>query len=140
MFILDTNVLSEARRSECHPNVAAWIAAQTTGDLFISVISVLEIQRGISQVERQGDQPQAAVFTRWLEKFVLPTFAGRILSVDPTVARMAGRLQWPDANDFRDAVIAATCLVHGATAVTRNAKHFAGSGIQRIDPWEFVQT
>jgi predicted nucleic acid-binding protein len=137
MFILDTNVISEARKGNCHPGVAAWIAAQATEDLYISSITVLEIQRGISQAERQDDAPQAAVFTRWLDEFVLPTFAARILSVDHVVARMAGRLIWAGANDFRDPIIAATGLVYGATVVTRNSKHFQASGVLLINPWEY---
>jgi len=136
MFILDTNVISEARKSNCHPGVAAWVAAQITDDLYISAITVLEIQRGISQAERQGDAPQAAVFTRWLDEFVLPTFAGRILAADHAVARMAGRLKWADAQDFRDPMIAATALVHGATVATRNVRHFEGTGVQLVNPWE----
>jgi len=137
MFILDTNVISEARKSTCHPRVAAWIAGQVTDDLHISVITVLEIQRGISRVERQGDAPQAAVFTRWLDEFVLPTFAGRILVADHAVARIAGRLKWADARDFRDPLIAATALAHGATVATRNIRHFEGTGVQLVNPWEF---
>jgi len=137
MFILDTNVISEARKRNCHPGVAAWITAQDMDDLYISAITVLEIQRGISQTERQGDAPQAAVFTRWLDEFVLPTFNGRILAADHAVARIAGRLKWADARDLRDPVIAATALVHGATVATRNVRHFEGTGVQLVNPWEF---
>jgi predicted nucleic acid-binding protein len=137
MFVLDTNVISEARKSNCHPGVAAWITAQVTDDLYISAITVLEIQRGISQTERQGDAPQAAVFARWLDEFVLPTFAGRILPVDDAVARMTGRLKWADAKDFRDSMIAATALVHGAAVATRNVRHFEAAGVQLVNPWAF---
>jgi predicted nucleic acid-binding protein len=137
MIILDTNVISEARKSNCHPGVAAWMTAQVANELYLSVVSVLEIQRGISQAERQGDALRAAVFTRWLDEFVLPTFAGRILPVDSSEARMTGRLKWADAKDFRDPMIAATALVHGATVATRNVRHFEAVGVQLVNPWEF---
>jgi predicted nucleic acid-binding protein len=135
MLILDTNVVSEVRKSSCHPNVQAWMAAQATDTLYICAITVLEIQRGISQVALRGDEMQAAVLNRWLEDMVLPAFAGRILSIDHLVARRAARLTWADARDYRDPLIAATGLVHGATVVTRNIKHFEASGVQLVNPW-----
>jgi len=136
MLILDTNVVSEVRKSSCHPNVQAWMIAQATDTLYISAITVLEIQRGISQAALRGDEPQATVLNRWLEDMVLPTFAGRILPVDHLVARRAARLIWADARDYRDPLIAATGLVHGATVVTRNVKHFDMTGVQLVNPWE----
>lgn len=135
MLLLDTNVLSELRKSSCDPNVQAWMAAQPTDVLFISAITVLEIQRGISKAAQRGDELQAAVFNRWLEGQVLPAFAGRILPVDHEVARRAAKLQWADARDYRDPLIAAIGLVHGATVVTRNIKHFDAAGVQLLNPW-----
>ncbi|WP_038214827.1 PIN domain-containing protein [Xenophilus azovorans] len=136
MLLLDTNVISEVRKSTCHPNVQAWMAAQATDTLYISSITVLEIQRGISQLALRGDELQAAVLNRWLEDMVLPAFAGRILSVDHLVARRAARLTWADARDYRDPLIAATGLVNGATVVTRNIKHFDATGVQLLNPWD----
>ena len=138
MLLLDTNVVSEVRKSSCHPNVQAWMIAQATDALYISAITVLEIQRGISQAEQRGDGLQAGVFNRWLEDKVLPAFAGRILPVDHMVARRAAQLPWADARDYRDPLIAATGLVHGAAVVTRNIKHFETSGVQLVNPWEYT--
>ena len=76
-LILDTNVVSEARKSTCHPNVRAWLAAQANDDLFISSITVLEIQRGITQAAQRGDAHQATTLTRWLDELVLPAFENR---------------------------------------------------------------
>ncbi|HRL52631.1 type II toxin-antitoxin system VapC family toxin [Diaphorobacter sp. C33] len=138
MLILDTNVISEARKSTCHPNVRAWLAAQTTEYLYISAITVLEIQRGISLAAQRGDEAQAAVFNRWLEEMVLPAFAGRILPIDHVVARRSAKLQWVDSRDYRDPLIAATGLVHSAAVVTRNIKHFEATGVRLVNPWEFL--
>ena len=136
MLLLDTNVVSEIRKRTCDANVQAWMVAQATEMLYISAITVLEIQRGISLAAQRGDALQADVFLRWLEGQVLPAFAGRILPVDHNVARRAARLQWADTMDYRDPLIAATGLEHGATVVTRNTKHFEASGVQLLNPWE----
>lgn len=136
MQLLDTNVLSEVRKSSCHPTVKAWMAKQAADTIYISAITVLEIQRGITKAMQQGDEQKAQVFTRWLDDMVLPAFAGRILPIDHIVARKAAALFWPDPKDYRDALIAATGLVHGSTVVTRNVKHFVSSGVPLINPWE----
>lgn len=136
MLLLDTNVISEVRKSACDPKVRAWMAAQSTGSMYISAVSVLEIQRGISLLALRGDERQAAILNRWLEEMVLPAFDGRILPVDDLIARRAAQLPWADARDYRDPLIAATGLVHGAAIVTRNVKHFAAAGAKLIDPWE----
>jgi predicted nucleic acid-binding protein len=136
MLLLDTNVVSEVRKSSCHPNVQAWMATQPTDTLYICAITVLEIQRGISLAAQRGDELQATMLNRWLEDMVLPAFAGRILPVDYLVARRAAQLPWADARDYRDPIIAATGWVHGATVVTRNIKHFEASGVQLVNPWK----
>ena len=135
MLILDTNVVSEARKPSGNRNVKTWLSGQDGDEMYISSVTVLELQRGISQSEKRGDKPQAAMLTRWLDDMVLPTFAGRILPVDHAIARLAGRLAWPSATDFRDAVIAATAMVHDAIVVTRNISHFQKSGVQWVNPW-----
>jgi predicted nucleic acid-binding protein len=139
MLLLDTNVVSEVRKSSCNPNVQTWMAARATDTLYICAITVLEIQRGISLAAQRGDELQAAVLNRWLEDMVLPAFAGRILPIDHMVARRAAQLPWADARDYRDPLIAATGLVHGATVVTRNIKHFEASGVPLVNPWDLRQ-
>ena len=136
MLILDTNVVSEARKKNPDPHVRAWFSARNGDELYLSAVTVLEIQRGISKAEKRGDEPQAAVFTHWLDNAVLPAFAGRILPVDHLIARQAGRLQWANPNDYRDALIAATAIAHGAAVVTRNIRHFEATGVQLVNPWE----
>ncbi len=136
MLILDTNVVSEVRKSACDRNVQAWLAAQSTDQLYITAITVLEIQRGISLAAQRGDEAQAGVFNRWLEEMLLPAFAGRILPIDHIVARRAAKLRWADSRDYRDPLIAATGLVHGAAIVTRNTKHFETTGVRLLNPWE----
>ncbi|MDM0029896.1 type II toxin-antitoxin system VapC family toxin [Variovorax sp. J31P216] len=138
MLLLDTHVVSEVRKHSWHPNVKAGMIAQAAGTLYICAITVLEIQRGISLAAQRGDEPQAAILNRWLAKMVLPAFAGRILPVDHLVARRAARLTWVDAQAYRDPLIAAPGLVHGAAVVTRNIKHFEASGVHLVTPWEFV--
>jgi len=135
MYLLDTNVLSELRKVPAHPRVSAWVDAQVKATLFISAVSVLEIRRGIHKLEQRGDFAQAAIFTAWLQHQIQPAFAGRILSVDQDVALQAAVLPWPDSTDCRDALIAATALVHGATMVTRNVRHFDAMGVQIVNPW-----
>lgn len=135
MLLLDTNVISEVRKASCDANVRAWMIKQATDTLYISAITVLEIQRGIGLAAQRGDAAQAAVFTQWFESQVLPAFNGRILPVDHLVARKAAQLPWPDPRDYRDALIAATGLVHGATVVTRNVRHFEACGVPLLNPW-----
>jgi len=136
-WLLDTNVISEVRKSTGHPHVRAWMARQAPQELYLSAISVLEIQRGIAQTIQRGDVRQAEVITRWLQGRVLPAFAGRIVAMDHLIAQQAGNLPWPDARDFRDAVIAATALALRAAVVTRNVRHFEGAGVELVNPWEF---
>jgi len=136
MYLLDTNVLSELRKVPANPRVKNWVDAQDKATLFISAVSMLEIRRGIHKLELRGDLAQAAIFTAWLQRQIQPAFAGRILSIDQDVALRAAVLPWPDLNDYRDALIAATALVHGATVVTRNVRHFEGTGVQVVNPWE----
>jgi predicted nucleic acid-binding protein len=136
MYLLDTNVLSELRKVPANARVKTWIDAQVKATLFISAVSVLEIRRGIYKLELRGDSAQAAIFMAWLQRQIQPAFAGRILSVDQDVALRAAVLPWADPTDYRDALIAATALVHGATVVTRNVRHFEGTGVQIVNPWD----
>lgn len=136
MHVLDTNVISEARKSRCDARVRNWLAAQEVADLYLSAITVLEVQRGITQARCRGDARQAAVIEKWLDDHVLPAFDGRILPVDGQVARRAGRLDWPDSRDYRDALIAATALEHGAAVATRNVRHFEALGVRLVNPWD----
>lgn len=138
MFVLDTNVVSELRKAntgKANANVVAWANSVLPASLFLSVISILELEMGILLIERR-DQEQGKMLRNWLENQVLPTFEERILAVDTAVARQCARLHVPDPCSERDALIAATALVHGMTVVTRNVDDFKPTGIAVLNPWE----
>ncbi len=135
MYLLDTNVLSELRRRErTHATVAAWADSVHATDLFLSVITVLEIEAGTLQVARR-DAGQGAMLRAWIDGKVMPAFAGRILPVDTAVAQCCARLHVPDPRAERDALIAATALVHRLRVVTRNVADFQPMGVDLINPW-----
>lgn len=136
-FLLDTNVVSELRKAKAdkaHPSVTAWAAAVPAGSLYISVITLLELEMGVLQIERP-DRSQGALMREWLDDHVVPAFSGRVLPVDSAVALRCARLHVPDRLSERDAMIAATALVHGMTVATRNVADFRGSGAPLVSPW-----
>lgn len=136
MFLLDTNVISELRRRDrADAQVLAWTDSVAQPDLFISVITVLEIETGILSLERR-DARQGAVLRDWLDGYILPSFADRILPVDLPVARRCAALHVPDGRTERDAFIAATAMVHGLTVATRNISDFQPTGVAVINPWQ----
>jgi len=137
MYLLDTNVISELRKSRtgrADPAVVAWADAVPAAHLHLSVISLLELELGVLQVARR-DSVQGAALRAWLEGQVLPAFDGRTLPVDIPVARRCAALHVPDPAAERDAMIAATALVHGLTVVTRNTADFTASGVALFNPW-----
>ncbi|MDQ9305508.1 type II toxin-antitoxin system VapC family toxin [Escherichia marmotae] len=137
MFILDTNVVSElrkARTGKIDPNVSAWAESVDASRLYLSSVTVMELELGILSVERR-DAVQGAVLRTWFEQHVLPEFSGRILPVDTAVALRCARLHVPDRRGERDALIAATALVHGMSVVTRNVSDFIPTGVRLIKPW-----
>jgi toxin FitB len=138
MFLLDTNVVSElrkARAGKADKNVVAWAASASAGTMFVSAITVQELEIGVLLAERR-DPNQGVILRRWLETQVLPAFAERILPVDTTVARRSAVLHIPDPRPIRDSLIAATALVHEMPVVTRNVTDFAPTGVEIIDPWQ----
>jgi len=138
MFILDTNVVSElrkARSGRADTGVAAWAAAVEPSTLYMSVITAMELELGVLLAERR-DRAQGASLRRWLQAQVLTEFTDRILPVDLPVAQLCARLHVPDPKSDRDALIAATGLIHGMTVVTRNVSDFAATGVNLLNPWE----
>jgi toxin FitB len=137
MYLLDTNIVSELRKAKsgkADAGVIAWAAGLPASELFLSAISVLELEMGVLLVERR-DAAQGTVLRSWLDRHVLPAFADRILPVDAAVARRCARLHVPDPRAERDALIAATALVHELTVVTRNVGDFEATGVRLLNPW-----
>lgn len=136
-FLLDTNVISELRKPAARVDQAVrhWAEDQQAERMFLSVISVMEIEIGIGRVERR-DLSQARQLTEWLESRVLLAFRGRLLPIDLVIARRSAALHVPDPRPERDALIAATALVNDLTVVTRNVSDFSPLGVRVVDPWQ----
>lgn len=137
MFILDTNVVSELRKSKAgkaNPGVTAWARSAAPESLYLSAITILELEIGVLGIERR-DRRQGVLLRTWLDHSVIPAFEGRILSVDVAVAIRCAPLHVPDRRADRDALIAATALVHGMTIVSRNVDDFESTGALILNPW-----
>jgi toxin FitB len=135
MYIIDTNVVSELRKAKkADQNVTKWAQPLPSATLYLSVISLLELEIGILLMERR-DKEQGAILRAWMNRHVLPTFSGRILAIDTTVAQRCAALHVPNPRSDRDALIAATALVHGLTVATRNVADFEGMGVDVLNPW-----
>jgi predicted nucleic acid-binding protein len=136
-YLLDTNVVSELRRvgdGKADPNVTAWISSQDSRDLFMSAITILELERGILSMQRR-DAAQGSRLRAWMDSRVRPEFAKRVISIDDAIATRCAHLHIPDRRNEADAIIAATALVHGLAVVTRNIQDFQGTGVVLVDPW-----
>ena len=137
MFLLDTNVVSELRKlgdGRADARVVAWISARDAESFYISALTLMELEIGILRIERR-DAAQGERLRRWMDRHVLPEFLERTLPVDSAVALECARLHVPDPRSERDALIAATALVHGMTVVTGNLSDFETTGVAAIDPW-----
>ena len=127
--------LRKIRLGRADARVAKWADSVESVDLYLSAISVQELEIGVVLAERR-DPAQGAVFRAWLNSHVLPAFAGRILPVDTAVAQRSAKLHVPDPRPVRDGLIGATALVHGMTVVTRNVADFEPFGVLLLNPWE----
>jgi predicted nucleic acid-binding protein len=138
MLLLDTNVVSELRKvrfGKADARVAAWADSTETSELYVSAITVQELEIGVLRAERR-DPAQGAVLRAWMDNHVLPAFSGRILPVDTAVALRSAKLHVPDPSPIRDGLIAGTALVHGMTVVTRNVGDFVSTGVPLLNPWD----
>lgn len=136
MYLLDTPVIAELRRAKAgrtDPGLARWGAGVSRQSLFVSVISLLELQSAAGDLKRRN-RAEGEAADGWIERQVLPAFEGRILPVDAAVVRRRAKLGYPDG---RDALIAATALEHGLTLVTRNVGAFRGGRIKLVNPWGY---
>lgn len=140
MYLLDTIVISELRKAKsgkANPAVVSWATPLPSSALFLSAITVLELEMGVLSIERR-DALQGAVLRSWLDDHVLPAFFGRVLPIDAAVARRCAALHVPDPRAARDALIAATALVHQMTVATRNIADFEPTGVSLINPWDHL--
>lgn len=134
-YLVDTNVWSELRnRGRCDANVRAWATSVPETAFYLSVVTVMELEREVLRIERR-DATQGARLRTWLESHVLQSFAERTLPVTLAIARRSAALHVPDPRPQGDALIAATALVHGLTVVTRNTADFEPMGVQLLNPW-----
>lgn len=133
MYLIDTDVLSALRRRHRTPELEAWIASQRTSDLFLSVVSIGEIECGIA-LQRTKDANFAELLAKWLDR-VLAVYENRILSFDLGSSRRWGQLSAAIGNQNADLQIAATALEHGLTVVTRNVRHYESTGVSVLDPF-----
>ena len=135
MFLLDTNVVSELRRPDkADRGLAAWAAGAVPAELFISAITLFELELGTLLAGRR-DAAKGRVLRDWLDRQVTPAFVGRILPVDAAVAQRCAALHVPDPRPQRDSLIAATALVHRLTVVTRNTRDFEPTSVALLNPW-----
>ena len=137
MFLLDTNVISELRKAgdgKADANVVTWLSSVDATTVYLSAITLMEIELGILRIERR-DPAQGARLRAWMDQHILPEFADRTLPVDTAVALRCALLHVPDPRPERDAFIAATALAHGMTVVTRNIADFAPTGVPLLNPW-----
>ena len=136
MILLDTVVLSELRKSLPNAGVLAYLQAQPADSVFISALTVGEIEAGIER-QRSANPAFAAEQAQWLAQMEMQ-FAAFILPVTPAIAKLWGRLCVQTGNTGIDNLIAATALTHNLTMVTRNARHFVPTGVRVVDPFDGV--
>ena len=135
MFVLDTNVISELRQGKPSQSseVRAWAAAEPASRLFLSAITILELEKGVQALERRTP-PHGSALRAWLAG-VRAAFAGRILPFTEYTAPLCAALHVPNACAERDAMIAATAIEHGFAVVTRNTPDFINTGVPLLNPW-----
>jgi len=141
MYLLDTNVISELRKfksGKANKNVIQWANSVSATTLYLSVITILELETGILLLERK-DPTQGSILRSWLNSHVLPAFSNRTLAVDTAVAQRCAQLHVPDPRSDRDALIAATAMVHDMTVVTRNVADLSETGVEILNPWKKEQ-
>lgn len=137
MYLLDTNIISELRKAsnnKAHPHVLAWASEQEASSLYISAITLMELEMEILAIEGK-DTYQGTRLRHWMQEQVLPEFADRTLAIDSRVALRCAQLHIPDRCSERDALIAATALIHNMTVVTRNTADFLATHVALVNPW-----
>ena len=137
MYLLDTQVVLELRKAKAgrtDAGLATWATGVSRQNLFLSALSLLELENGAARAERQ-DKGAGAALRTWVADQVMPAFEGRILAVDAAVARRRAQLT---LTDTRDALLAATAIEHGLTLVTRQTAAFKGARVKLFNPWGYT--
>jgi len=140
MYLLDTPVISELRKAKtgrCDPGVVRWAAGVARQNLYMSAISLLELENSVARAERK-DRTQGASLRTWLDEQVMKAFDGRILPVDAGVVKKRAALSQTESKNERDALITATAQVHGLVLVTRNASAFKSPRLKLFNPWGYT--
>lgn len=137
MYLLDTNVISEIRKvnaGKANAGVTQWTKKTSQSLMYVSVISLMEIEQGILRLERK-DTVQACLLKDWFHNIVLPSFDNNVMNIDKNIALTCATLHVPDKQPANDSLIAATALVHDLTLVTRNTKDFEQIGVKLFNPF-----
>ena len=133
-FLLDTNVVSEIRKTTGDSNVVRWYLSTTPGELSLSVLVIGEISQGIARLRRRGDALQADVFDAWLTE-LKEGFRERLVEISTPVAELWGQLNAANPMPIIDGLMAATAIEHELTLVTRDTDALAGTGVRLLNPW-----
>ncbi|HLU29741.1 MAG TPA: type II toxin-antitoxin system VapC family toxin [Glycomyces sp.] len=133
-YLLDTNILSELRKTHPDPFVERWYSTTRDADMHLSVMTIGEFQKGCARL-RLRDAARAETLERWLDLLLRP-YQSRILPITPEIARVWGELNGPEPLPIIDAFIAATATVHDMVLVTRNVKDFTRTGVRLFNPFE----
>jgi toxin FitB len=137
MYLIDTNVVSEIRKGQrAAPAVVSWFQLQRQETLFLSVITILEVEQGYQKLLRH-DVRQAQIIRNWIDSGLLKGFQDRILSVDTKIVRQCAGLHIPNKKPYADAMIAATALSYDLTIITRNTRDFEQTGARLLNPWQW---
>ena len=133
MFLLDTNIVSELRKPKPHGGVVAWVSANDTTSLYLSAMTIAELQRGV-EMTREQDAGKASEIETWLEQLM---FTGQVLAMDAAVCREWARLMHRRSDALvEDAFIAATARVHRLVVATRNVRDFKTLGVETLNPFD----